>query len=377
MVSRESILEIKTVIPFFGIKRQYAAHRKELLDAVDKVYSSGQVLDGGYTNSFERVMAQRCNRKYAVAVNSCSQGLVFAQQVLFQEPTKILIPTISFVATLNSVLMNGNEPVLCDTDNQALIDLESMDYAIKGAGVGGIMYVNLFGNTVDYDRFKLTTEFFNQDLQVIEDAAQSFGASYKGQPSGSLGDISVLSFDPTKNLPNYGSGGMVLTDDGNVYRLLKDLRDNGKTNGHENIGTNSKMSESDCAQMLVKLKYFDAWQQRRSEIANYYTENLPSNWVDKPKVTEGTVHAWHKYVIKVMDRNSLQLHLSMKGVETKIHYEDPLYEHPVGYPYINYAADLYREASAFCSECLSLPIYPEMSDAEVEYVVEAVKSFQS
>jgi dTDP-4-amino-4,6-dideoxygalactose transaminase len=370
-------LEIKTLIPFFGIKRQYATHRKELLDATDKVYCSGQVLDGPYTQSFERSIANRCGRKYAVAVNSCTQGLIFAQQVLFQEPTKILIPTISFVATLNTVLMNGNEPVMCDTDNQALIDLESMDYAIKGAGVGGIMYANLFGNTVDWDRFKVTSQFFNQDLQVIEDAAQSFGASYKGQPSGSLGDISVLSFDPTKNLPNYGSGGMVLTDDTNVYRTLRDLRDNGKTNGHENIGTNSKMSEADCAQMLVKLKYFDAWQQRRSEIADYYTANLPSNWIDTPKVTEGTVHAWHKYVIKVMDRNSLQLHLSLKGVETKIHYEEPLYEYPVGYPFINYAADLYREASAFCSECLSLPIYPEMTDAEVEYVVKSVKSFQS
>lgn len=376
MVSRESILEVKTVIPFFGIKRQYAAHRKELLDAVDKVYSSGRVLDGEYTASFERTVAKRCDRTYAVAVNSCSQGLVFAQQVLFQEPTKILIPTISFVATLNSVLMNGNEPVLCDTDNQALIDLESMDYAIKGAGVGGIMYVNIFGNTVDWDRFKLTAEFFNQDLKIIEDAAQSFGASYRGQPSGSLGDISVLSFDPTKNLPNYGSGGMVLTDDVNVYRTLKDLRDNGKCNGHENIGTNSKISESDCAQMLVKLKYFDAWQERRQEIADYYTAHLP-DWVDAPGTTEGTVHAWHKYVIKVMDRNSLQLHLSLKGVETKVHYEEPLYEYPVGYPYINYAAELYREASTFCSECLSLPIYPEMTDAEVEYVVEAVKSFSS
>jgi dTDP-4-amino-4,6-dideoxygalactose transaminase len=93
------------------------------------------------------------------------------------------------------------------------------------------MYVNLFGNTVDWNRFKMTTDFFNQDLKVIEDAAQSFGASYKGLPSGSLGDISVLSFDPTKNLPNYGSGGMVLTDDLEIYNTLTDLRDNGKTCG--------------------------------------------------------------------------------------------------------------------------------------------------
>jgi len=321
-------------------------------------------------------MAARCDRRYAVAVNSCSQGLVLAQQVLFTDPINILIPTISFVATVNSVILNGNTPVFCDTDDQALIDLDSLDYAIKGAGISCVMYVNLFGNTVDYDRFKLTTEFFNDDLMVIEDAAQSFGASYNGRPSGSLGDISVLSFDPTKNLPNYGSGGMVLTDDHRIYTMLQDLRDNGKLTDHEIAGTNSKMSEADCAQMLIKLSHFDCWQARRTEIAEYYSDNLPE-WITKPKTTKGTVHAWHKYVIKADDRSSLQLHLAMVGIESKVHYNQPLYEYPVGYQHINYAAELYREASAFCSECLSLPIYPEMTDSEVEYVVHSIKTFKS
>ena len=365
---------IKNLIPFTGIQRQYENHRKELLDAVNTVYSSGKVLDGDYTRKFEASIAIRCNRRYAVAVNSCTQGLIFAQQVLFSDPVKLLIPTISFVATLNSVVLNGNTPVYCDTDNQALIDLESVDYAIKGAGVAGVMYVNIFGNTVDYDRFKLTTEFFNEDLMVIEDAAQSFGASYKGRPSGSLGDVSVLSFDPTKNLPNYGSGGMVLTDDLRIFQLLMDLRDNGKTGNHDNPGTNSKMSEADCAQMLVKLRYFDHWQQRRKDIATYYNNELPE-WVTRPGVTPETDHAWHKYVIRTDDRNSLKQHLELYGVQTKVHYELPLYEHAIGYPYINYASELYREASAFCSECLSLPIYPEMTDSEVEHVVESVKKF--
>jgi dTDP-4-amino-4,6-dideoxygalactose transaminase len=366
----------QNIIPFFGVKRQYANLRKEILDAVDKVYSTGQVLDGHYTKEFEKQIAKKCHRRYAVAVNSCSQGLIFAQQVLFLENTKILIPTISFVSTINSVLLNGNEPVLCDTDDQALINLESVDYALKGAGVQGVMYVNIFGNTVDWDRFKMTTDFFNNDLKIIEDAAQSFGASYKGVPSGAMGDISVLSFDPTKNLNNYGSGGMVLTDDLNFANTLMDLRDNGKTSGHEIPGTNSKMSESDCAQMLVKLEYFNAWQSRRRQIAEYYNAEL-ANYVDTPKTTEGTVHAWHKYVIKLNDRNGLKHHLAIKGIETKIHYESPLYEHPVGYPYINYAAELYREASAFCQECLSLPIYPELTDSEVESIVESITKFNS
>lgn len=364
----------KDIIPFFGVSRQYATIKEELFNVMDYVYSSGKVLDGKYTEEFERQIARRCGRRYAVAVNSGTQALIFAQHVLFGKNVKILIPTISFVATINSVLMAGNDPVLCDTDNQALIDLESLDYAVKGAGIQGVMYVNIFGNTVDYDRFRMFTQFFNTDLKIIEDAAQSFGASYKGIPSGSMGDISILSFDPTKNLNNYGSGGMVLTDNMHDATTVRNLRDNGKLSDHDMTGTNSKMSESDCAQMLVKLRHFDKWQKRRADIAEYYNDNLPS-WVDRPGVTDGTTHSWHKYVIKVQDRTSLQLHLSQLGIETKIHYEKPLYEHSVGYPYINYASELYREASAFCSECLSLPLFPELTDAEVETVVNSVKSY--
>lgn len=359
-------------LPFFGIDRQYKNLKEEILDVTDRVYCSGKVLDGKYTKEFERQMAFRCDREYAVTVNSGTQGLILAQLVTVTAESKILVPTISFVATLNSCLMNWNTPVFCDVDDQALIDLESMDLSVKALGIKAIMYVNIFGNTVDYDRFTTISKFFNEDIVIIEDAAQSFGASYKGRPSGSLGDISVLSFDPTKNLNCYGSGGMILTDDYKTYDLLLNLKDNGKHSQHDIAGTNSKMSEADCAQMLVKLKYFDQWQQRRSHIADYYSQEL-SEIVDCPKTTTGTIHAWHKYVIRHNERLAIQKNLASKGIETKIHYSTPLYENGVGFPHINYASELYREASAFASECLSLPIYPEMTDAEVESVVLAVK----
>lgn len=370
---------MKYPIPFLGIDRQYKSLRTEILDITDKIYSTGQVLDGQYTKEFERQMAFRCDREYAVTVNSGTQALILAQLATMPaglSDAKMLIPTISFVATLNSCLMNGITPVFCDVDDQALIDLESMDYAVKGANIQAIMYVNMFGNTVDYDRFTTIAKFFNEDLVIIEDAAQSFGATYKGRPSGSLGDISVLSFDPTKNLNSYGSGGMILTDDPQVKTLLQSYKDNGKVSEHDMPGTNSKMSEIECAQLLIKLKHFDRWQDRRQDIAEYYTQEL-SELVDCPKVTEGTVHSWHKYVIKHHDRLRMREHLGQRGIETKIHYSTPLYDYGVGYSYINYASELYREASAFANECLSLPIYPEMTDAEVESVVIEVKNFIS
>lgn len=362
-------------IPFFGVKRQYENLRQEILDTVDTVYTSGQVLDGQYTRYFERAMALRCDRTYAVAVNSCTQGLIMAMRLMIPRKSQVLIPNISFAATVNSVIMAGHIPVFCDTDAQALINLESIDFALKGSGVHSIMYANLFGNVVDYDRFRIITEFFNnEEMYIIEDAAQSFGASYRGIPSGKLGTVSVLSFDPTKNLPNYGSGGMILTDDLGIAEELYDMRDNGKQEGHHFAGTNSKMSESDCAQMLVKLRHFDTWQDRRREIAEYYTGEL-CEFVDVPQVTEGVEHAWHKYVIRLSERHGLRTALAHEGIDTRIHYDKTLAELPVSWKYDGYNLDQYHESTAFTRECMSLPIYPELEDYEVEQVVDTIQNY--
>ena len=361
------------IIPFFGVARQYANLREEILDVTDRVYSTGRVLDGEYTREFEAQIARRCHRGYALSVNSGTQALIFAQLAsLAKPPYSVLIPTVSFVATINSVLMNNHTPVFCDVDYKGLLDLDSYAYKLDQS-VGAVMYVNLFGNCLDWDRFQMHTKFFNDDLVIIEDAAQSFGASYKGIPSGKMGDVSVLSFDPTKNLNNYGSGGMVLTDDFQIYETVRGLRDNGKVI-HDTPGTNSKMSEADCAQMLVKLQHFDSWQRRRSEIANYYIEEL-YQYVDILTSSEGVEHAWHKFVIRTDHRSALMSHLSYQGIETKIHYDYALYDLGVGFNYIDYSKDLYTETSAFTRECLSLPIYPELTDAEVETVVEKIKQY--
>jgi dTDP-4-amino-4,6-dideoxygalactose transaminase len=216
------------------------------------------------------------------------------------------------------------------------------------------------------------SNFFHDGLPIIEDAAQSFGASVNGVKSGKLGDVSCLSFDPTKNLPNYGSGGMILTDDDNLYKSVLNLRDNGKASGHGVLGTNSKMSEQDCAQMLVKMQYFDAWQARRKGIANYYTEQLQS-LVGTPIVAANVEHAWHKYVIKTPDQYRLREHLDAQGIQTKIHYETPLPHHPI---FSGYGDDEnFPRALAMSQQAVSLPIYPEMTDLEVDQVVTSIASF--
>ena len=372
-------------VPFFGIRRQYQNLKEELLDTIDEVYTSGQVLDGKNTEQFEKQIAARCHRTYAVAVNSCSMALLLSLMAAMAKNVPVIVPAISFPATLNAVLLNNNIPVYCDIDDYGLIDLEKLDYNPIDQKIQGLVYVNLFGNCVDYDKLKLIVDFFNnQKIFVIEDAAQSFGAWFKHRPSGSLGDVSVLSFDPTKNLPNFGSGGMILTDDPELWKLFRNLRDNGKFEGFGIPGTNSKMSESDCAQMLIKLKYFDQWQRRRTEIANYYTRHL-SNYVKVTDVRPEIIHAWHKYPIWIKDsfvhhsggvlplRYQIQQSLAEHGIETKIHYTTPLPElmsNP-GQTFFS-TMNSFPWAEAHCRTELSLPIYPEMTDLEVEYVVEKV-----
>ena len=363
------------MIPFFGIKRQYLELRDEMLDAADAVYLSSTVLDGEHTARFERAIAQRCDRRHAISVNSGTMGLLFALQA--RDPERdmrgILIPAISFVATLNTAILTDEFVAVCDVNPAGLLDLDSLRQPLHDT-VDTVMYVNLFGNTIDYDRFRVTTEFFNDDMFIIEDAAQSFGASYKGIPSGKMGDVSVLSFDPTKNLNNYGSGGMVLTDDDYIAESICNFKDNGKPSGHEMVGTNNKMSEVDCAQMLIKLKYFDAWQRRRTKIAAYYCEQF-GEYVDIPLTTEGTEHAWSKFAFRTHNRSKLRDWLYQAKIETKIHYERALYDEVVGVGLLDPVQGTHWEAHQFCKETMSLPIYPELTDAEVEHIAAYVRNY--
>lgn len=362
-------------IPFFGIDRQYKNIREEILAATDEVYKSGQVLDGPFTLLFEQTIAKMTERKHAVSVNSGTQALIFALRAIDNHPikkSKVLIPAVSFVATLNAVIEAGFDPVFCDVDPETgLIDLNKIPVDVND--LSAVMYVNLYGNIIDYDKLTAYRAMWDRyGVPVIEDAAQSFGAYYRGLPSGKLGDVSCLSFDPTKNLNNYGSGGMVLTDDIDMARDIYDFKDNGKANEHVATGTNSKMSESDCAQMLVKLRHFDQWQERRRLIAEYYTDRL-DGVVRMPAVEPHVEHSWHKFAIHVPNREVFKNKMEMLGIETRTHYWKPLHLENASFIYsIDFNLGVLEAAEEFCKTTVSLPIYPELSDAEVEHVVDSV-----
>jgi len=376
-------------IPFNNLGKQYASIREELLDAQDRVYQTGIALNGLETAKFEAAIAERCGRRFAVTCNSGTQALVFAQEVtrrISYQPDCVLIPDLSYIATLNSVISARNKCYFADVDERGIIDVLSfsrhIDESLNDFGITHIMWVNLFGNMIDYECLVTITELFSDGLVLIEDAAQSFGSKYKGRPSGSFGDVSILSFDPTKNLSNYGSGGCVLTDDQIMYSKLIGIRNNNTSKlsvnfhaPHVGAPTNSKMSEADCAAMLVKLGHFDRWQKRRKDIADYYSQELG----ERVEVITGdadTESNWHKFVIRFKNFETRQRALrtfTEANIETKIHYEYSLSEfgHLCLNPHVtNHSSNTLR----FKNCALSLPIYPELSDYEIEQVVITLRS---
>lgn len=347
-------------IPFFGLARQYRNLKDELLNATDQVLKSGVLMNGEYTSKFETWLAIKTSTSYAITVHSGTQALeiiakyhVEPYKSTFDIIPKVLIPNISYVATLNAFLNAGWEIELVDTDNNGLIDIgpEKLDDVVNSVCLVGLYGANPKGRSI-----------FNS---TFVDGAQHWLVA------DNVGEAMAISFDPTKNLPSTGNGGAIVTNDRQLWEFAYSYRSNGKPE-HDVYGTNSRMSEQECAQILVRAKHLDRWQWRRKEIRHYYLDefkNLPLRCLSRDHL----VHADQKFAVYTDKRDGLQMYLKDKGVETKIHYEKALSEHPIA---MNLPRpDMLSTSIMLTRGLLSLPIYPELSDSEVEYVASQVKGF--
>lgn len=348
-------------IPHFGLARQYKNLQEELLEATHDVLSSGQLVNGKYTKAFEKWLCLKTGAKYAVTVHSGSQALYFIAKYwlkkysgILHKPV-ILVPNLTYPATLNAFLEAGWTVEIGDTDKFGILDPKH-DYTqdvIK-------CLVGLYGRQPD------------KPGSTWSNGAIIDGAQHWLIPNVFTGIGMAVSFDPTKNLPASGNGGAVLTDNSELYQYVTTAKDNGKVVDFNSTGTNSKMSEQDCAQILVRSKYIDQWQARRKEISNYFCssfKNLPLSCLSDSDVS----HAHQKFVVYTPDRNALRTNLLLDGIETKVHYEYALSE-------LNISKNLNRpdmiSTSIMLSRgVLSLPIYPELTDYEIEYIVERVQAF--
>lgn len=349
------------MIPHFGIKRQYQYLKKELFDYTDLVFRSGQFLDGPFADKFQKWLTDRTGYRYAILTHSGTQALeliAFYEISLHEENTTptIRIPNLTYPATLNAFMTSGWNIELVDTDKNGLAKLPEfsmVDYDKYDCFVGlygAVPEDNLYGN-------------------LIIDGAQHWLAQQDGQRY-----TMAISFDPTKNLYASGNGGAILTDDAGLYDFAMSFKNNGKPD-HMIEGTNSKLSEMDCAHLFVRTRYIDRWQDRRQEIRLFYLEqfeNLPIRCLSR----DFTFHMDQKFVIYTSDRTELDQYLIQNEIETKIHYPYTLSELPVAAS-IETKPDMVSTSTMLSRGVLSLPIHPELTDGEIEYIADKVKDYYS
>lgn len=346
-------------IPHFGLPRQYKNLKEELLDATDRALSTGHLVGGKYTKEFESWLAVKTKARYAITVHSGSQALeIIARHKLAWHYTDnkhvptIKLPNLTYPATLNAFLNAGWKVELVDTDRYGIIDT-NLDTYMCAVGL--------------YGRKPWTKKEISDSHYYIVDGAQHWLCA-----NGDVGSGMAISFDPTKNLPSSGNGGAIVTNSEALYRFAVNYRDNGKLTDFTHSGTNSKMSEQECAQILVRTKYIDEWQERRHEIANYWIDcfkDLPLRCLTD---TIGP-HAHQKFVVYLPDRNSLHTHLLTDGIESKIHYEYTLGDLPISKNLVK--PDLLSISVMLSYGVLSLPMYPELTDDEIQYIGEKIIKF--
>ena len=344
-------------IKFNGVDRLYDDYSWRLTSRAKSVWQTGDVLQGKYLKELEKQIAKKYKRKYAVGVANATDGLYFAMRAVgLTSTSQVICPAFSYIATAGAIRRLGAHIQFVDTDTNGNIG----DW--QGHGLpDGVVYVNMFGNPADYERLRNYCD--THHIPLIEDAAQSQGAVHGKTPSGAMGDVSVFSFDPMKNMPSFGGGGMVLTDSEETYNTVMSLRRHG-TGGKHAYGYNSLISEDHANQLLLLLAKFDRLQNMREKVCKRYKKNIPE--VQIICAGPNTKSSNHKLVILTDRRDELKAYLETNSIETKIHYAKTLDTMNVG---------KYPNAEKICARALSLPIYPHLKMSEIDYVCDKIKEF--
>ncbi|ACK42627.1 MULTISPECIES: DegT/DnrJ/EryC1/StrS family aminotransferase [Dictyoglomus] len=362
-------------IPAFDLTRQYKRISNDLLPLLEQVLSKGQFILGENVHLLEQELADYCNVKYGLGVASGTDALLISLEALgVKEGDEVITTPFTFFATSEVISLLKAKPVFVDIDPTTYnIDPEKVEDAISPK-TKGIIPVHLFGQMAEMDDLTYLAEKY--DLFIVEDACQAIGAEYKGKKAGSIGNTGCFSFFPTKNLGGYGDGGFITTNDEKIYEKIKLLRVHGSSKKyyHDIIGHNSRLDEIQAVILRVKLKYLDSWIERRREIAKIYSENLKNFDIVVPEERPYLKHVYHQYVIRVKKRDELQNYLSSKGIGTAIYYPLPLHLQKC-YEDLGYKKGDFPEAEKASEEVLALPMWPELTDEEVYYVIETVREF--
>ena len=362
-------------VPILDLKAQYATYRGEAARAINDVCESQSFALGPAVAEFEEKIAAYCGSKYAIGVSSGSDALLVSLMALEIRPGDEVITTpFTFFATAGSIARLGAKPVFVDVDH----DLYNIDASLIEEEITektrAIIPVHLFGQAAQMKPIMEIAQ--RHKIAVIEDAAQAIGASQDGMKCGNFGDCGCFSFYPSKNLGCFGDGGLVTTNREDLAEKIKVLRNHGQdsTYFYKAIGGNFRLDGIQGAVLSVKLKYVDQWNEKRRQHAALYDNIFADSPVRPPKIDSNNVSIYHQYTVTIPERDQLQKFLADSRIGSAVFYPKPLHLQDC-FRELGYKNGDFPVAERLCNEVLSLPIYPELTSEQIEYVGRAVLKF--
>ena len=362
------------MIKFLDLEKINNRFRTEIDVRIKNILNCGWYLQGKENETFAKDFAAYCGTKYALGVANGLDALnLIIKAYGFKTGDEIIVPANTFIATILAISENGCTPVLIEPDmNTYNINPDLIEEKITSK-TKAIMVVHLYGQAVQMQKIWKIAQKHN--LKIIEDAAQAHGASYQGRKVGNLGDVAAFSFYPGKNLGALGDGGGVTTNDKELYEKIKTIANYGSDYKYHHIykGVNSRLDEIQAAVLDIKLKYLDADNAKRCEIAAYYQENINNPKIILPQTYDKNAHVWHVFVIRCQDRNGLQKYLEANGIQTNIHYPTPPHKQEAYKEWSDLSLPVTEEIH---NTIISLPMSPVMTDEEIKKVVEVVNEWK-
>jgi dTDP-4-amino-4,6-dideoxygalactose transaminase len=385
-------------IPMLDLKAQYASIKNEIDAKVLEVLSTQRFILGAEVSALESEIAAYSGVRFAIGVSSGSDALIISLLALGIGPGDAVVTTpFSFFATAGAIARLGAKAIFCDIDpNSYNIDPARLEKVLlklrKNRRLGplkAILPVHLYGQVADMDPIiKLAGEY---KLRIVEDAAQAIGSEYPGRGgirrAGSMGTLGILSFYPSKNLGGYGDGGMVLTSSSRLAEKLKVLRVHGETGRYyyKFLGGNFRLDALQAAVLRVKFRHLDEWQRKRQERAAYYDREFTASGLTDARLVQTPAavykdsgarnfHTYHQYVIRAKDRDKLQAHLRLKGIGTSLFYPLSLHQQEC-FSYLGYQRGDFPVSEKAAREVLALPIFPELTSEQQDYIVESIKGY--
>lgn len=363
-------------IPLVDLRRQVETLAPELLAAYEDLLAKTDFIGGAAVGVFETAFAQYCGAEYCVGVGNGTDALDLIFRALALPPgSEVIVPAMSFVATAETLSAQGLKAVFADVDPETYtLDPTQVEKLITPR-TKALLPVHLYGQPADLSALSALVE--RHGLTLIEDAAQAHGAEYDGRRIGSIGRAAAFSFYPGKNLGAFGDAGAVTTSDPALATKIRMLANHGRTTKyeHEMEGVNSRLDTLQAAVLNIKLRHLDDWNARRRHWAALYTSLLS----DMPQITSPTTGpsrnpVFHLYVIRTARRDELLAHLKAKGIAAGVHYPIPLHLQPA-FAYLGHRVGDFPVAEQLANECLSLPLFPELTATEVRTVASTVRAF--